>query len=226
MGEVLDIAAIWAELEDRLFRALRLRSSERCVYYHLFRHSRLVGRRGVQTTLSTLARGCGLSNSTARERLRTLARKGCVRITLLGRKGFRVEVLLPDEIADCAGTLTVEEKIYRCGGKWYRNAELRAAILRRGQGRCFYCLRELRTGAEALDHVVPLAEGGDNSYRNVVACCHECNSDKGSQPAADFLRRLYRQNRLTRLELDSRLAALDQLHRGALQPSLVPVPAS
>jgi hypothetical protein len=60
---------------------------------------------------------------------------------------------------------------------------------------------------------------GRNSYRNLVSCCLECNSQKGERPAGDFLRSLYRERRLTAAELAARLRALDALVSGKLRPS-------
>jgi hypothetical protein len=48
----------------------------------------------------------------------------------------------------------------------------------------------------------------------------ECNAQKGEKPADDFLRRLYRERRLTAAELAARLRALDALASGKLRPSL------
>ncbi len=45
---------------------------------------------------------------------------------------------------------------------------------------------------------------GRNSYRNLVSCCLECNAKKGQSPAEDLLRWLYRERRLTPLELSAR----------------------
>ena len=73
---------------------------------------------------------------------------------------------------------------------------------------------------QCLDHVVPQARLGHNSYRNLVSSCMECNSQKGEEPAEDFLRRLYRERRLNETELASRLRALDALASGKLRPPL------
>lgn len=48
----------------------------------------------------------------------------------------------------------------------------------------------------------------------------ECNSRKAQTPAADFLRRLYRERRLSSPELIARLRALDALASGKLRPAL------
>ena len=72
---------------------------------------------------------------------------------------------------------------------------------------------------------------GRNSYRNLVSCCLECNAKKGQSPAEDLLRWLYRERRLTPLELSARLRALHALASGKLPPPLpcltgrLPVPA-
>ena len=39
----------------------------------------------------------------------------------------------------------------------------------------------------ALDHVKPVAEGGDNSFENLVTACLDCNSTKQKRPLGDFL---------------------------------------
>jgi len=46
----------------------------------------------------------------------------------------------------------------------------------------------------------------------------ECNSRKGQSPAEDLLRWLYRERRLTPMELAQRLRALDALASGKLPP--------
>jgi hypothetical protein len=47
-----------------------------------------------------------------------------------------------------------------------------------------------------------------------------CNSHKGEQHATDFLRWLYREQRLTAAELSARLRALRALASGKLRPQL------
>jgi 5-methylcytosine-specific restriction endonuclease McrA len=40
----------------------------------------------------------------------------------------------------------------------------------------------LNDRAPELDHIVPLAAGGEHSYRNTQCACRRCNSSKGSTP--------------------------------------------
>jgi len=53
-----------------------------------------------------------------------------------------------------------------------------------------------------------------------VLCCADCNCCKGERPAGDFLRGLYREGRLTVVELRERLKALEDLSLGKLRPVL------
>jgi 5-methylcytosine-specific restriction endonuclease McrA len=96
----------------------------------------------------------------------------------------------------------------------------RAAIHARDRGLCFYCLRRLTARVRCLDHVVPLARMGRNSYRNLVSSCVECNTQKGETVAEDFLRGLYRDGRLTASEHTARLNALEAVAAGKLRPAL------
>ena len=94
------------------------------------------------------------------------------------------------------------------------------AIHEREGGRCFYCSRRITHHRRCLDHVVSRAELGQNSYRNLVSCCLECNSNKAERPAEEFLRWLYRERRLSAAELTGRLRALHALADGKLIPPL------
>jgi len=81
-------------------------------------------------------------------------------------------------------------------------------IVAREKGRCFYCLREINAQTCVLDHVKPQVVGIDNSYTNIVACCHECNSGKQGRGGEDFVRALYRRGLLVTAEFDKRLGKL------------------
>jgi hypothetical protein len=58
----------------------------------------------------------------------------------------------------------------------------------------------------------------DNSYRNLVSCCVECNSLKRGKSAASFLRWLHRERKLTAAELAAGMRALNNLGAGKLRP--------
>ncbi len=97
---------------------------------------------------------------------------------------------------------------------------LRQTIHAREGDRCFYCSRRITHHRRCLDHVVPQASLGSNSYRNLVSCCLDCNSLKADRDAVEFVRSLYRDRRLSADELTGRLRALDDLAAGKLIPPL------
>ncbi len=221
-----DAAQIWKQLEDLLVPRLRLSITDRAVYSHLLRHSRLEGRTRLRFSIAWLARGARLSTNPARWAVRRLIAHGALRLLERSKAGHVVEVRLPDEIR-----ATRHRSIGRRGARplsrgidfeadFLKSRALRHAIHVRERGRCFYCLRRLTPMIRCLDHVVPRVSFGSNSYRNLVSCCLLCNSQKRDRPAGDFLRWLYRQRRLTDAELTARLRALDALASGKLPPPL------
>lgn len=218
MEAALEVVQLWKDIEDYLVHALHLTPYERSLYYHLLRHSRLLGRRELRISTAVLCHQVGFCWSSTRYFLHNLVRKGCLRILKRGTFGYQMEVLVPDEIPGWLRPAPSPEPMDLVSPRDSKNATLRRAICRRDGGRCFYCLRRLQSSLAVLDHVVPQAEGGDDSVRNLVACCQHCNEEKKVQLAADFLRALYRSSRLTAPELDERLAALAALQHSQAAP--------
>jgi 5-methylcytosine-specific restriction endonuclease McrA len=227
----LDVVEVWKELEDVLAPRLRLDVIEHRVYAHLLRHTRLERKLRLRFSIPWLARGVALSNAPAREGMRRLAEKGVLRLIERSNIGHLVEVRLPKELR-AAGRKrgTVGRNQLRRGANrdganleqmdFLRTRELRQAIHAREGGKCFYCMRRTPSRSHCLDHVVPRAESGLNSYRNVVSCCMECNWQKRAHAAEDFLREMYREGRLSREELSARLQALRALAAGKLRPKV------
>ena len=56
----------------------------------------------------------------------------------------------------------------------------RKNILLRDRNQCQYCGVVLPSGELTLDHVVPRSRGGNSTWENLVACCHDCNRKKGN----------------------------------------------
>jgi 5-methylcytosine-specific restriction endonuclease McrA len=224
-----DAALVWKQLEDDLVPRLGLNLTERVVYAHLVRHSRLAGKRQLRFGIFWLARSVHVSDQTARHAVRSLAAKGALRLLDRTMAGHLAEILLPDEIHAAPPRGAVPSCLARRPGSsnleemdFLQVSSRREAIHARERGLCFYCLRRFVTRGRVLDHVVPQARGGNNSYRNLVSCCVECNSQKGATAAEDFLRTLYRLRRLTSAELEARLRALEALAAGNLRPILAP----
>ena len=59
-------------------------------------------------------------------------------------------------------------------------------------GRCWYCGDHLPRHRVTMDHVVPLARGGDDSEGNLVIACLPCNDRKGAGHLEDFRLRIAR----------------------------------
>jgi 5-methylcytosine-specific restriction endonuclease McrA len=222
---------VWKQVEDLLAPRLRLSAIDRMVYSHLLRHSRLEGKLRLRFSLLWLGRNIRLSTGPVRHAVRRLVAHGALRIVQRSKLGHVVEVRLPSEIRGVRLTriesraAAEKHSAGACAANleevdFLRTKSLRKVIHARERSRCFYCLRRTTPAVYCLDHVVPQARLGRNSYRNLVSSCVECNSQKGEKPADDFLRRLYRDRHLTAAELAVRLRALDALASGKLRPPL------
>ena len=212
---------VWKQFEDLLVPRLRLSVIDRAVYSHLVRHSRLEGKLRLRISISRIARGARLGRTSVQRAVRRLVGQGALRIVERGRAGHLIEVRLPDEIRVAREPAQLPPPAFNLEEiDFIQTRALRQAIHAREDGLCFYCLRRLAHTAKCLDHVMPQAQMGCNSYRNLVSCCMECNSQKAEKPAGDFLRSLYRDGRLTAVELTGRLRALEALASGKLPPPL------
>jgi 5-methylcytosine-specific restriction endonuclease McrA len=220
-------ALVWKQMEDYLAPQLNFSLADRAVYSHLFRHSRLVGKLQLRFSISWLARGVGLSMKCTRDTVRRLVGRGVLHLVERNcRARHVVRLRLPLEVK---GVHAAKIPAHRPAPRAAINIEeadflekqiLRHAIHERERGQCFYCSRRITHHRRCLDHVVPRAEFGLNSYRNLVSCCLECNSEKGERPAEEFLRWLYRERHLSAADLNGRLRALDDLAAGKLKPLL------
>src|SRR6266436_1473258 len=234
----LNVKQLWIQFEDFLLPRLRLSITDRAVYSHLIRHSRLEGQPQLRFSMPWLARGIGISTGPVRESVRRLVVLGALRLIRRSKAGHVIRVLLPDEIRGLrpglppagglpagAGAISVRASSPQSPNleelDFLKTRALRQSIHLRERGHCFYCLRRTDARVHCLDHVVPRVRAGHNSYRNLVSSCLECNSLKGERPAADFLRWLYRQRCLTVSELNTRLRALDALASGKLPPPVL-----
>jgi len=216
----LNTTQIWKQFEDIVVPRLRLNIVDRAVYSHLLRHSRLEGKVRLQFSIPWLARAARLTSKPVRFSVRRLVEHGALRLVERSKVGHLVDVRLPDEIRALRDPAPRPRAATLERTDFLKTKALRKAIHARERGLCFYCLRRLNPRVRCLDHVVPRVQWGPDSYLNLVSCCLECNSDKGQKSAQDFLRWLYRERRLTAVELSGRLRALDDLASGKLRPPL------
>lgn len=221
----LDVVEVCKQFEDVLAPRLRLSPIERAVYWHLLRYSRLEGRARLRFSLVWLAGHLHVSDVTARWAVRRLIEKKVLRLVKRDTLGHMVEVRLPGEVraagapeAAASGAATLPSGARLNQVDFMGTRALRLAIHAREGSKCFYCLRQTPKREHCLDHVVPQARSGRNSYRNLVSCCLDCNSRKGDRSAGDHLRRLLREGRLTPREFNGRQRALRALAAGRLRP--------
>jgi hypothetical protein len=222
----LDAAQVWKQMEDVLAPKLNFSVIDRAVYSHLLRHSRLEGKLHFRFSMSWLAGHIRLCEKTTRESVRRLLARGVLRLVERSCQAHHVVyVRLPQEVRALRAAKTVAHASARTSrGASFAEADflqtqaLRRAMHAREGGRCFYCLRRLVPHRRCLDHVIPQASLGNNSFRNLVSCCLDCNSLKAERHAVEFVRSLYRDRRLSAHELTGRLRALDDLVAGKLIP--------
>jgi len=224
--EKINAVEVCKELEDVLAPRLKLSALERAIYSHLFRHSRLEGKSRLRFSILWLANNMGVRGKSVRTAVRRLIHKGALRLIERSNLGHLVEVRLPSEV--CAPRVNptgaaaqAKPLVGLDETDFMRTRDLCQAIHAREGGVCFYCLRQIPSRAHCLDHVVPQAAGGSNSYRNLVSCCLDCNPQKSNRPAEDFLRELYREGRLSAKDLSERLRALQDLAAGKLRPQVL-----
>jgi 5-methylcytosine-specific restriction endonuclease McrA len=226
-NKTLNAKLLWMQFEDVLAPRLGLTVWDRAVYSYLLRHSLVVGKLRLHFAVMSVNRDLGLSNGPVRQAVRRLDELGALRLLERSKTGHLVEMRLPEQIrALRPGKNGASQDAGEPPASALESTDflktwaLRKTLHDRERGACFYCLRRTPAHVQCLDHVVPRARCGRNSYRNLVSSCMECNFRKNDRPAPNFLRTLYRLGRLTPAELDARLRALKDLAAGKLRPLL------
>ena len=227
---------VWKEFEDVSAR-LGLNVLERAVYSWLLRHTQLERKPRERFTITAVADAVGISRGPVREAIRRLADCGALRFVERSYSGHLMKLRLPAAVpaarskrakAETSGTfaalsasrskLASEPNIEQMD--FFVSPALRPSIHAREGGKCFWCMCRTTRGSRCLDHVVPRAKSGQNSYRNVVSSCTQCNWEKKDRPAEDFLRELYREGRLSHKDLTRQLRKLQALAAGKLRPQV------
>ena len=54
-------------------------------------------------------------------------------------------------------------------------------------GVCHYCEKKFKPKELTLDHLVPIARGGESTRNNVVPACNECNAKKKLHTPVELL---------------------------------------
>lgn len=158
-----------------------------------------------------------MSETTATKQVASLNEKGLLIHLGSDRFGTRLEIIPPTSskgfIPESLDKTPPNPVEFDC----FNDTANRRAIVKRENGRCFYCLSALDTANTVMEHVVSRPDGG-NSYLNIVASCRSCNNKKNSSDAEDFLRTLFRSNLIDESELADRFIELKNLRLGLLVP--------
>jgi len=59
--------------------------------------------------------------------------------------------------------------------------------------RCQYCGKYINKNKVTIDHVIPVAQGGKNTWENTVCSCYECNNGKEDRTPSQANMTLLRQ---------------------------------
>ncbi len=63
--------------------------------------------------------------------------------------------------------------------------KLRFEVFKRDSFTCQYCGRSAPDVILEVDHIQPVAEGGENDLLNLITSCHDCNAGKGKRRLSD-----------------------------------------
>ncbi len=220
----MDCREFLTQFHDYL--APKLDSHEQMIYLYIIRHSRLLDQEEALVGISSAAtkwlfgrqqKGKTMSFHHCRQKVRSLEAKGCIKVVTAERRGLRIQARLPAEIPGVIPGPQEEVVVDLETLDFAKVAENRARIFEREGHRCFYCLCGIDKANGVMEHVVS-PPAGDNSYRNVVAACRQCNNRKKASTAEDFLRVLYRESVLSRNEFEERIDHLRRLQAGELKP--------
>jgi 5-methylcytosine-specific restriction endonuclease McrA len=197
-----EIPEIICEIVDYLMPLLD--PYEATIYWYAFRHSILstgeqyvrLSTRKLQSGVISSASGqsTDIALNTVIGKLKALETKGALRKEgEPNRDGTLYKVMLPEEIDVCRQLMQEKQKKepssidVKKEADFYNVKENRQKIYERDGYKCDYCNKLLTRFTATLDHVKPVAEGGDNSYDNLVTACRECNSKKQKKLLGDFL---------------------------------------
>jgi hypothetical protein len=220
-----ELKEFFTQFQDYL--SPKLDTYEQVIYFYIFRHSRLVGKKEEvfsfksarkRMACGTGAAGTPMSEGTAYRKLKSLEKKGCISIVIT-HAGQRIKLHLPNEIdnliteEEITTQLSIEEMDF------FNIPENRLMLLKREGHKCFYTLKDLDESNFVVEHVVS-RPAGDNGYKNLVAASREANNKKGNNSAEDFLRRLSREGYLSESEFQERWQMLGKLKAGELKPKL------
>ena len=88
----------------------------------------------------------------------------------------------------------------------------RTGVFRRDQYVCQYCSKALTPSKLTLDHVLPRGRGGENSWKNCVTSCFECNNKKGMRTPEEARMALLHKPTAPQLTIANEFAVMKNKH--------------
>jgi len=97
--------------------------------------------------------------------------------------------------------------------------KIRFEVFKRDNFTCQYCGAKAPDTILEIDHIKPIAKGGDNSLTNLITSCFECNRGKGKRELKDNSvvekqRKQIEELNLRRQQLEMMLEWRDELKKG------------
>jgi len=199
---------------------------EQVFYLYMFRHTILENKTEIKIPLSSIHEkvsfgigrmGAPISRQVVRTKMKSLEEKGFIKKLKTTKSGILYKIYLPNEIEGIIPKN--EETIVNLEDlDFYNNRTNRLTLLERENYRCFYCLTEVTTDDYFIDHVTPQVDYGNNSYKNCVVSCINCNSNKQGVEVDVFIRNLFRKNLISESEFANLNQKLLDLKNGNLVP--------
>lgn len=135
---------------------------------------------GLETTLTQREAGLLWKNVALEAKVRELERQLAVKRWTEGAVETDIARLVAALTA--AGVKVPRLKSHRVPLQMtLRKSPPRKAVLARDGIQCRYCGRKTTKDSRHIDHVVPVAQGGETSLENMAVCCRACNYRKGQK---------------------------------------------
>jgi len=208
------------EIEDFIVPQLKLDIGEVRLYYFFLRNTILENKELEIFSVARIAETLNCSKNAVKPRLKSMQDKGIIDVIDSGWAGTKIKVFKPKEIKNISfdklerNSINIEELDF------FKNTNLRDSIFSLHGSMCFYCNKKLNSDNSALDHLVPQKLGGNNSYRNLVPCCHSCNSKKNDTIAVEYLRSVYRDDLISDIEFKDKVEKISKVEKGEYIPIL------
>ena len=59
-------------------------------------------------------------------------------------------------------------------------------LLKEQNFECYFCKKPINIKSMEIDHLRPISRGGDNSFKNLAACCALCNKSKTNKTEVEY----------------------------------------